>query len=414
MISQGTALAASIITARILGLTQFGELGIINANVGMLGVFAGVGLGVTATKYVAQYRDQDPSRAGRMIGFLSLLALICGGFVALLVAFFADTFSSLFLQAPHLATALQISCLLVLFNTLNGIQIGALSGLESFRSIALASLVNGAGNLVLIPLGAGFGKVEGAIAGYVLTSGASWIFYHWVLHNQCRRIQIRIVAHATADEWRAMWEFAIPALLISMSTQPFAWLIRIFLTNQPNGYAEMGLFTAAFAWSNLLLFVPMQISRPSMPVLSNLYAAQDPISATKVLRTNFTLTIGISVLTAVPLIILSPYIMRAYGDTFGQGTLVLIVIIIAFTIGAGTLVFRDAISAIGAMWWFLIISASWGVTLCLLAFAFIDMGALGIAFAYLISYVFLFGIELWFVSSRHLTFNLFAKPQSGN
>src|ERR1022692_3038167 len=44
----------------------------IQSTVGMLGIFAGLGLGITATKYVAELRSHDPERAGRII------ALGCG------------------------------------------------------------------------------------------------------------------------------------------------------------------------------------------------------------------------------------------------------------------------------------------------------------------------------------------------
>ena len=48
-IAQGLGLVTSIVTARILGKTGFGELGIILSTASMFGVFAGFGMGLTAT-----------------------------------------------------------------------------------------------------------------------------------------------------------------------------------------------------------------------------------------------------------------------------------------------------------------------------------------------------------------------------
>jgi len=42
----------------LLGTVGFGELGVIQSTVGMFGVFAGLGLGMTATKYVASTAAQ--------------------------------------------------------------------------------------------------------------------------------------------------------------------------------------------------------------------------------------------------------------------------------------------------------------------------------------------------------------------
>ncbi|NOZ40854.1 MAG: oligosaccharide flippase family protein [Planctomycetes bacterium] len=72
VISRGLMLVASILVARMLGKTVYGELGMIRSTVGMFGVFAGFGLGLTATKHVAEFRESDPERAGRIVGFTEL------------------------------------------------------------------------------------------------------------------------------------------------------------------------------------------------------------------------------------------------------------------------------------------------------------------------------------------------------
>jgi hypothetical protein len=68
VISRGLMLCATVLVARMLGKTVYGELGMIQSTVGMFGVFAGFGLGLTATKHVAEFRQSDPERAGRIIG----------------------------------------------------------------------------------------------------------------------------------------------------------------------------------------------------------------------------------------------------------------------------------------------------------------------------------------------------------
>ena len=55
VISRGLMLAAWVLVARMLGKTGYGELGMIQSTVGMFGVFAGFGFGLTATKHVAEF-----------------------------------------------------------------------------------------------------------------------------------------------------------------------------------------------------------------------------------------------------------------------------------------------------------------------------------------------------------------------
>ena len=50
VISRLLGLLGFIILARILGKVPFGELGTIQATVGLFGSFAGLGIGITATK----------------------------------------------------------------------------------------------------------------------------------------------------------------------------------------------------------------------------------------------------------------------------------------------------------------------------------------------------------------------------
>lgn len=101
VISRGLILCATIVVVRILGKTVFGELGMIRSTVGMFGVFAGFGLGLTATKHVAEFRQSDPERAGRIIGLSGFSALGTGGVMALALFFFAPWLAEHTINAPH-------------------------------------------------------------------------------------------------------------------------------------------------------------------------------------------------------------------------------------------------------------------------------------------------------------------------
>src|ERR1700722_8315688 len=66
VISRMLGLLTSILLARILGKIAFGELSIIQSTTGLFGAFAGLGIGITATKYVAEFRESKPVRCGRV------------------------------------------------------------------------------------------------------------------------------------------------------------------------------------------------------------------------------------------------------------------------------------------------------------------------------------------------------------
>ena len=68
--------------ARTLGVSGFGEWGVLNSTIVTVGVFAGLGLGVTATKYVAELRDSDPARLGKILVLLDRVVLISAASLA--------------------------------------------------------------------------------------------------------------------------------------------------------------------------------------------------------------------------------------------------------------------------------------------------------------------------------------------
>src|SRR5262249_23165607 len=74
VLARGSVLLASLLLARMLGKGQFGEFGMIQSTVGMFGVFAGFGMGVTLTKHIAEWRAKDPARIGRVMKLANLLA----------------------------------------------------------------------------------------------------------------------------------------------------------------------------------------------------------------------------------------------------------------------------------------------------------------------------------------------------
>ena len=132
IISRGLNLLSSVIVARFLGKIGFGELGMLQSTVGMFGVFAGLGLGMTATKYVAEFREKDKPKTGRIIALSSLVAFITGGLTTFVLLIIAPWLATKTLSASHLAHPLRIAAGLLFFGAINGAQTGALAGFEAF------------------------------------------------------------------------------------------------------------------------------------------------------------------------------------------------------------------------------------------------------------------------------------------
>lgn len=391
-------LVSSIILARILGQIGFGEIGVIVSTVVLFGAFAGMGLGTTATKYVADFRGHSVDRAGQTIGFLIKIGWATGALTSIVIILLAPLISSSILNAPHLTAGLRVGSALLILNVLNGIQIGALVGLESFRAVAMLSMIDGVLGLTFAVVGAKLWGLVGAVGGYSFGAAILYLISQFTLMQSCRDHRITISYRETRAEWNLLWRFGLPALFVLASTQPFTWGTRVILSGQPDGYAQLGLLNAAFNWGSVLLFLPRQISKPILPILSNLQGEKSAQLFTKMSGIGFLLTQGTAILIALPILALSKIIMKSYGDSFVAGTSSMIVMVIAHMISAGTLTFRDMIASSGKMWTQVWHSIIWGVTLIVTTLILANLGALGVAYAFLIAYIVLFIVQLGYLS----------------
>jgi O-antigen/teichoic acid export membrane protein len=401
VVSQGSILAASVITARSLGAVGFGELAIINSTMGMFGVFAGFGLGMTATKHVAQFRIEDPVRAGRIIALSSVVALATGGLISVALFIFAPILAARTLAAPHLVLEFRIGALLLLCNALNGAQTGALCGFEAFKSIAHANLMRG---LFSFPLTVGGGlwwRLPGAVCGLVLAAAIACLVNQWVLRSECRRAAVPIRYGAILSERRVLWDFSLPAFLSSAMVAPASWATATMLVNQPNGYAEMGVFNAANQWRTALLFLPGLIGQVVVPILSSVQNAGGRHTARRVLLGSV-LTNGLC--TVPVLLVLLPcsnWIMSFYGPAFSSRGAIFQVLLLSAALLAIQTPVGNLIAAFGRMWAGLLMNAGWaacflGVAHGLLA---LGWGAQAIACAYLAAYLVHALWTFWFAAT---------------
>jgi len=163
VISRILMLLANIIVARILTCEIYGELGIIRSTVNMFVIFAGFGLGLTATKHVAEFKATDPSRASRIMAISGLFTMGIGGLIAIIVIVFAPWLSVHTINAPHLTTELRIGAVILLISALNGAQTGSLAGLEAFKTIAIVNIFVGILSFPIFVCGAYFGGLQGTV-----------------------------------------------------------------------------------------------------------------------------------------------------------------------------------------------------------------------------------------------------------
>lgn len=378
--SRSCALLASILVARLLGKEGFGQLGILQSTVDMFGTVAGFGMGLTSTKYVAEYRSKDAEKAGRIIAMSSVVAWVCGGIGAVVLALLSPWLAKNAIAAPQLASLLRVTSISLVFGAVSGAQVGALSGFEAFRKIAYINVVAGVLTFIFRVSGAVTMGLEGAVYGMLLAQAAGCGINFFALRGIVRKAGIPIRLRGFWKESSVLWKFSLPTVLGSLVALPATWVCSAMLVNQRNGYAEMGLFNAANQWLFVILFLPSLMGQAAMPVLFEQLSLGNHRKAAKV----FTALVRINAIVLAPLALVgcfSKVIMSFYGPGFASGWPTMLLTLLTAGIMAVQMPAGYVLAAKNKMWLTLVMNAGWGVTFIGLNFLLLHWGAEGMASA---------------------------------
>lgn len=388
VISRGLMLVASIAVARILGKISYGELGIIQSTVGMFGTFAGFGLGLTATKHVAEFRYSDPEKAGRIIGLSTIVSVVTGGFMAFCLFIFAPLLAEHTINASHLAGVLQVGSLLLLLNALNGAQTGALSGFEAFKTIAYINFIVGFSSFPILIGGTYLGGLNGAVWALTANLGINWFLNHMALRKEARKYRVPFTFRKCARELSVLWGFSLPAVLGGVMVAPVSWVCNALLVNQANGYSEMGVYNAVLRIKQVPEMIVMVLMAPLLPMLSEYFGNKDTISYNKMLSYSFALSLCIVVpisliQVAVPSLTLLPY----GSDYQGHISVVQWLMLHAILIGLFQ-PFSSILTSMNRMWFGFAYNLSWGTVFIALSFLLVShYGAAGLAAAFALTHL---------------------------
>ncbi len=373
-----------IIIARLFGRDGFGEFGMVLSTVATVAGIAQLAMSYTATKFVAELRSSDPARAGRVIGLASIVSILTGSLGAVALCASARWLAANSLGAPHLSGSLQLASVVVFFTVLVGYQIGALAGLESYRSLAILALATGATNLIAAAIGAATWGLNGAVGGMGLGGSLQWLMFRWATEAACRREGISICRRGVLSERTVLFSFAVPAALCGLSSAPAIWLANAFLARQPGGYSQLALYTAAFSVRTLVFFVPSLVNSVSMSLLNNQKGLQDWDGYRRVFRTNMVVT-GVSVAVAALAVgLVGVRVLALFGRDFRVGYPVLLVLLLAAVLEGVMASMYQVVQAESRMWSSLFfISLPRDVLIVFLSYLLSPrLGALGVATAY--------------------------------
>ena len=385
--ARGLPVLGMLIAARILGREAFGELGIVYQTIMTLQVFAVLGLGTTATTFVASWLQAEPERVPRIM-------VLCYGFTALMGGLFAigftvgaDWIAATVLAEPALADELRLGGVLAFLVALASVQNGMLIGFKAFRDMAIANFLGGVATATLLAIGAYQAGVSGALYGLGIALSLRMLLNYLLIRRAMRRHGLRMRPCLPRAELPLLWRFSLPSVLTMALWTLATWTASALLVRQPNGLAEMGVLAAANQWFSALMFVPGVLTQVLLPTYAERLAGARPAEAGKLaLRSALIILLCIIPIVAL-LIAFSPSIARLYGSEFADGGAVFAIAFLAAGVMAPYGALTNYLVARQRMWMRFAISLLWTVVLLAGAAILVERGAIGVAVAMLIAYV---------------------------
>ena len=386
-IGQAAALARSVVPARLLGLEAFGRLVTIQSVLGMVAGFAGLGLGITATRYISHLRQADPARCGRILAMCSLLTLVTGVVSAIVLVAAAPLFSVKYFGDTHSAPDVRLGAIYVLFFTMNTYQVGALSGFEAFSQVAWTGLLQA---VVVVISMAGFTYLwglPGAVIALGVAAAFGWVIQGIVLRRECAANRVPSGWPPTFGEREVLSGFALPAAASGVLGGLVTGLSSALLVRAPNGLIEMGLFGAAMTVRSIVTFVPGLLTRVTMPVLTNLRGGNEE----RRFRMTFWAGLGtgalLAFLASVVLVLATPLLLRLFGKSFATGKAVVVWLLLSAVLEVIATNLFQLLYSRGRMWSNLGVSGVWSATIIVGAwFLAPRYGAVGLAVSFCIAW----------------------------
>ncbi len=311
-LAKGMALIGSIIVARFLTKDIYGEYGTLKYTVTNIAIFSTLGLGYTATKYIAEYKNTSPEKIGTIINYTLKISLTISALMAIIVFFCANYISFKILEAPHLSSSLRLVAIWIVFNALTTAQIGILSGFNAFKTMAHINLYVGICAFVSSIIFTYLWGLNGALIALLCTQILNWLLNLIEIRKYTCKHPI---THNNKPLFKEVILFSLPVALQEGLYALSSWLM-ILLLLKLNNYGEVGLYSVAMQWSAVLLFIPGILRNVILTHLSG--NTNNKQQHDKILKQTILINF---ISTFVPFIIiyfLKEWITSFYGDSFDE------------------------------------------------------------------------------------------------
>jgi O-antigen/teichoic acid export membrane protein len=300
--------------ARIAGASDFGAYALGLATAGVVATYMGLGVGAVATRFGGRYPKGSPGYNA----FLRILLLYSStaALATVLVLFAAaGPLARILYGDGGLERLVQVAAVyggtLILFETLRGLAIGLLD----FRSVVVLSAVSGVLMIIGLTIGAFLSPAYMLVSQGVALGGAILVTVAMAFRAGDEH-EAPIAGEDSADvpTIREVVRFGAAQLGASVGFGIASWSVAVFVSRVGQGTEEMGHYALGNQLNNLVTLLPVLISQLVFPLIVR-FEAEDSNQERVVTASTYLTTLA-AVIGGGSLLLVLPFIVGIYGDTF--------------------------------------------------------------------------------------------------
>ena len=311
-----------VIVARTLGSSLLGLYAIVQSTIGLFATFFGLGLGLTATKMIAQHYVNSPELIGRILGllFLSLTLSIVFG-------------TSIYLWSlPILVKVYSISALMPLletglfwfaFMTLSQFLESILVGFQAFKSQMFVTSILGFLNLIVVlfvVLIARNNILQNLILGGAIVAFVQSILLLIYTSKELIKYKTKLsLSNLKSLIQPVLFDFSAPAFIGKIMEQPLNWVSILLLVKLGSNISNVGGLNVINNIKAWILYFPTMLVTVLVPILTDIYHTKEKevFQRTLILNQKFlwlaTLPVLVFLVTVIRLLI-----KLLFGDSYSE------------------------------------------------------------------------------------------------
>lgn len=306
-LGKGLTVLSGIIVARLLGKDVYGEFGLLRNTLLVIAVFSTMGLGYTATVFVAETKQKSQETLRSLIYIIESITVCFSGIISSLFFIFAN-YIAIFLEDATLEYPLRLLSVIIVFNAITTSQAGILAGMKNFKGLSLVNIVSGVLNFLLTCGMTAMYGFEGALIALLVSQIINCLLNSLLLNNSLKSHSP--IVKFSKERTISLLKMSVPVALQEMSSSFGHWALSIVLLKISN-YGEMGMVSAAGQWVAILLFVPISLKNVTLSYMTN----ADHNSFT-IMQRMLVFNLAVTLIPTFLIFLLHKYFDLLYGQTF--------------------------------------------------------------------------------------------------